>query len=55
MEEWRNQDIDLNQPVEHVVFRTKDKKHGKDLNLKCTVNISLYLKNTFFLFKPFQS
>jgi hypothetical protein len=38
MDEWRNQGIiDMNQPIEYVIFRTKDKKHGKDINLKCTV------------------
>ncbi|UJR28415.1 hypothetical protein I4U23_009655 [Adineta vaga] len=37
MDEWRSHDaIDMNQPVERVVFRSHDKKQGKDLNLKCT-------------------
>ena len=28
---------DINQPIDQVIFRTKDKKHGKEINLKCTV------------------
>ncbi|CAF3435054.1 unnamed protein product [Rotaria socialis] len=37
MEEWHNRGaIDVNQPIDHVVFRTKDKKQSKNLNLKCT-------------------
>jgi hypothetical protein len=40
MEEWHNQGIhDMNQPIDRVIFRSKDKNQGKDLNLKCTVNI----------------
>lgn len=50
MEEWRNQGIiDTNQPIENVIFRTKDKKQNKDINLKCTVIIFLYLSVFFFL------
>jgi hypothetical protein len=38
MDEWRNQGIiDMNQPIEHVIFRTRNKTHAKDINLKCTV------------------
>jgi hypothetical protein len=38
MDEWRNQGIiDMNQPIEHVIFRTRGKAHAKDINLKCTV------------------
>lgn len=38
MDEWHSQGIiDMNQPIEHVLFRTKDKSHGKDLKLKCSV------------------
>jgi len=48
MDEWRNQGIiDMNQPIEHVIFRTKDKKHGKDINLKCTV---IFLINYVLIF-----
>ena len=38
MDEWHSQGIiDANQPIDRVIFRIKDKKQGKDLNLKCTV------------------
>lgn len=40
MDEWQSEGVlDANQPIDHIVFRTNDKKHGKDLKLKCTVNI----------------
>jgi hypothetical protein len=42
MDEWRTQGIiDMNQPIEHVKFRTKDKKHEKVIDLKCTVRLSI--------------
>lgn len=41
MDEWHSHGIiDMNQPIENVIFRTKDKTHGKDLKLKCTVRFS---------------
>jgi hypothetical protein len=44
MDEWLSHGIiDMNQPIERAVFRSNDKKQGKDLNFKCTVNISLFL------------
>ena len=40
MDEWRSQGIiDMSQPIEQVIFRTRDKSHGKDINLKCTVRL----------------
>jgi hypothetical protein len=45
MDEWHNQGIiDMNQPIDRVIFRSKDKKQNKDLNLKCTVNTNLFDK-----------
>ncbi|CAF0926188.1 unnamed protein product [Rotaria sp. Silwood1] len=45
MDEWRHEGaIDSNQPIDHVIFRTKDKKHSKDLNLKCTTLFCFYNK-----------
>jgi hypothetical protein len=42
MDEWRNQGIiDMSQPIGHVIFRTRDKNHGKDVSLKCTVRFIL--------------
>jgi hypothetical protein len=51
MDEWYNQGItDMNQPIERVIFRTKDKKEqGKDLNLKCTVNIISFFAKIIFI------
>lgn len=56
MDEWHSQGIiDMNQPIEHVIFRAKDKRQGKDLNFKCTVtvlceNISRKQSNCFRLY-----
>ena len=43
MDEWRNQGIiDMSEPIENVIFRTRDKNHGKDVSLKCTVRFFIY-------------
>lgn len=44
MEEWLSQDIsDMNEPIEEVRFRRKDKQNaGETLHLKCTVHLDLH-------------
>jgi len=48
MDEWHNQGIiDMNQPIERVIFRARDKTKRKDINLKCTV---IFLINYVLIF-----
>ncbi len=51
MDEWLSHSIiDMNQPIERVIFRSNDKKQGKDLNFKCTVNISVFFVLSVVIF-----
>ena len=57
MEEWINyEELDLSQPIEHVLFRMKDGKHAdQDLTLKCTVRSSHHPAVTNVLLSPLDA